>query len=106
VWDVCLIADPELASKGDAGRSTVKKAIEKVLEDYLAFEDPLDIENWVHLMPNAVEAKSLSIHDHELGVEAKFEKSDSGGYRWVINADPEMQDKGPIIYPMVPFVFE
>jgi hypothetical protein len=106
VWYICLIADPELASKGDRGRSTVKKAIEKVLEDYLALDHPLDIEGWVQVMPNAVEAESLSIHDHELGVEAKFEKTDSGGYHWVVNSDPEMRDKGPILCPIVPFVFK
>jgi hypothetical protein len=67
----CIAVDSCMRTRVGASRETAHEA---VLKDYLASDQPLDIEGWGELMPNAVEAKSLFIHDRTLGVEATFEK--------------------------------
>ena len=103
VFQACLIAFPDIALKSKGAQiSRIKKAIEKVLKEYLATERTDEIDLWEHLMPGWKEANSLSIYDSKRGIRIEY-RGEDGSFEWSVKST-DQTPRSAIKLPDVPYI--
>ena len=84
VFQTCLIAFPDIALKSKGAQiSRIKKAIEKVLKEYLAAGQYDEIDGWERLIPGWKKANSLSLYDSKQGIRIEYRRED-GSHEWSV----------------------